>query len=150
MTEPGLVTKLNGDFATVRIGRHSACGSCGMCGMSENQRHVDFHVANSLNAKVGDTVLVDVKETNTFRLAAVAYLIPLALGVLAFLAGIWAGFPVWANLLMFLGGCAVAFVIVSAIDRAKKHKWMESPEMVQIIKNDKQQKGENQNEQSLS
>ena len=42
MREVGLVTSLKGEFASVRIGRHSACGSCGKCGMTQNQKHVEY------------------------------------------------------------------------------------------------------------
>ena len=48
MLERGVVLKSNGKFAQVRIGRNSACGSCGKCGMTENQKHVDFYVENTL------------------------------------------------------------------------------------------------------
>lgn len=134
MREVGLVTKLKGEFASVRIGRHSACGSCGKCGMSQNQKHVDFFVKNSLNAQPGDRVVLDIKDTNTLKLALVAYVIPLVLGLVAFFVGIVLKWPDWANLLMFVGGCAVAYVVVSLIDKRKKHQWMQSPEMVEIVK----------------
>ena len=88
MREVGLVTKLKGEFASVRIGRHSACGSCGKCGMSQNQKHVDFFVKNSLNAQPGDRVVLDIKDANTLKLALVAYVIPRDLGLVAFFVGI--------------------------------------------------------------
>ena len=134
MREIGLVTKLKGEFASVRIGRHSACGSCGKCGMSQNQKHVDFFVKNSLDAKPGDSVVLDIKETNTLKLSLVAYIIPLVLGLLFFVVGLVLKLPDWANLLMFVGGCAVAYVIVAIIDKSKKHQWVQSPEMVEIVK----------------
>ena len=58
MTEFGTVLDVNGEFATVRIGRNSACASCGKCGMTEGQKHVDFFAANDVGAAVGDTVEV--------------------------------------------------------------------------------------------
>ena len=79
----------------VRIGRNSACASCGKCGMTENQKHVDFYVKNTLDAQVGDRVELDIPEANSARLALVAYFLPLvpALGadvlvLLAELAGV--------------------------------------------------------------
>jgi len=134
MREVGLVTKLKGEFASVRIGRHSACGSCGKCGMSQNQKHVDFFVKNTLGAKPGDNVVLDIKEANTLKLSVVAYVIPLVLGLLAFFVGILLEWPDWANFLMFVGGCAVAYAIVALIDRRKKHQWVQSPDMVEIVK----------------
>lgn len=133
MLEFGTVTKVKGKIATVRIGRHSACGSCGMCGMSQEQKHVDFQTVNNIDAKVGDTVKIDIKDCNVAKIAAVAYLIPLVLGVALFVMGVLLKLPDWANLLLFIGGCVIAFVIVWAIDRHKKHKWMESPEILEIV-----------------
>ncbi len=134
MREIGLVTSLKGEFASVRIGRHSACGSCGKCGMTQNQKHVDFFVKNTLDAKPGDNVMLDIKEANTLKLSLVAYLIPLALGLLFFFVGIALEFKDWANLLMFVGGCAVAYTIVALIDKRKKHQWVQSPDMIEIVK----------------
>ena len=134
MREIGLVTKLKGEFASVRIGRHSACGSCGKCGMSKNQKHVDFFVKNTLDAKPGDNVVLDIKDTNTTKLALVAYLIPLALGLMFFLVSVLLKWPDWASFLMFVGGCAVAYTIVAIIDKCKKHQWVQSPDMIEIVK----------------
>ncbi len=133
MLEYGTVTKVRGKIATVRIGRHSACGSCGMCGVAHSQKYADFQTINTLQAKVGDTVKIDIKAGNAAKIAAVAYLIPLVLGLALFVLGVLLKLPDWANLLMFLGGCAIAFVIVWAIDKRKKHKWMESPELLEIV-----------------
>ena len=102
--------------------------------MSQNQKHVDFFVKNSLDAKPGDSVVLDIKETNTLKLSLVAYIIPLVLGLLFFVVGLVLKLPDWANLLMFVGGCAVAYVIVAIIDKSKKHQWVQSPEMVEIVK----------------
>ena len=138
MKEVGLVTALKGEFASVRIGRHSACGQCGKCGMSENQKHVDFFVQNSLDAKVGDSVVLDIKDINTTKLALVAHAIPLAFAMLFFVIGLCLKLPDWANFLMFVGGCAVAYTVIAIIDKRKKHKWMQSPEMVEIVKLNKE------------
>ena len=78
--------------------------------------------------------IVDIKEANTLKLSVVAYVIPLVLGLLAFFVGILLEWPDWANFLMFVGGCAVAYAIVALIDRRKKHQWVQSPDMVEILK----------------
>ena len=65
MTERGSVVANKNNIAQVRIGRNSACASCGKCGMTEKQKHVDFYVENTLNAKVGDIVEVEIPETNS-------------------------------------------------------------------------------------
>ncbi|MCM1042915.1 MAG: SoxR reducing system RseC family protein [Corallococcus sp.] len=135
MQEVGKVIQIKNEFVTVRIGRHSACGECGKCGFTENQRHVDFYVKNTLGAKIGDSVAVDIKDINTIKLAAVAYILPMIGALLLFLVSVLLNWPIWTSLLMFVCGLVLAYVAVAIIDKRKKHKWMQSPEMVKIIKN---------------
>lgn len=153
MTERGVVIKDKGKFAQIRIGRNSACGSCGKCGMTDNQKHADFYVENTLNAKVNDVVEIEIPEANSAKLAFVAYIIPLipALALLFLSVGLkWAE---WLSILLFFVGLAVGFVIIALIDRYRKYKWASSPTMKSIVTVDKPTQntiveGENKNEQN--
>lgn len=133
MTENGVVVELKNKYAIVRIGRNSACGACGKCGMTDKQKHVDFFVENVLNAQVGDTVSVEIPEGKSATLALVAYILPLVPALISMFVGFALKLADWVALLMFAGGLAVGFCIVIAIDRFKKHKWMQAPEMQRII-----------------
>ena len=133
MTEFGVVLNVKDDFAQVRVGRNSACASCGKCGMTEKQKHVDFYASNAIGASQGDTVELDIPEGNSAKFALVAYFIPLAPALaLLFLALIlhWAE---WLAMLLFFAGLAVGFAVLAFIDKARKHKWMESPIITKII-----------------
>ena len=133
MIEQGVVISVNDKFAKVRIGRNSACASCGKCGMTERQKHVDFFANNEVGALVGDTVTLDIPDTNSAKLALVAYILPLipALAMLFLSIGLkWAD---WLAAILFFVGLAVGFAIVAVIDRIRKHKWMESPVIKEII-----------------
>lgn len=133
MTEQGTVIKQKDNFAQVRIGRNSACAACGKCGMTENQKHVDFFVENTLGAEVGDKVEVEIPDANTAPLAFVAYILPLIPALALMFVAFAVHLPDWAALLMFVGGFALGFVLVVIIDKVRKHKWMQSPTMVKII-----------------
>ena len=133
MTEQGVVLSVNDKFAKVRVGRNSACASCGKCGMTEKQKHVDFFASNEVGASVGDTVTLDIPETNSARLALVAYCMPLipALGLLFLSIGLkWAD---WLAAILFFAGQAVGFVAVAIIDKVRKHKWMETPVIKAVV-----------------
>lgn len=133
MTEQGVVLNVKKDFAKVRVGRNSACASCGKCGMTERQKHVDFYAANGVDAKEGDTVMLEIPETNSAKLAFVGYFVPLipALGLLFLALGLkWAE---WIAALLFAGGLAIGFAVVALIDRLRRHKWMETPQIVEIV-----------------
>lgn len=147
MKEIATVIKLKGEFAQVRIGRNSTCGSCGKCGMTESQKYVDFFAQNTLGAKVGDRVELEIHDTNTSQLAFVGYILPLipALVLLFVALSLWG--ELWATLLFFVG-YALGFTIVALIDKAKKHKWMASPTMLKILtpNTNTNQKGEQNHE----
>lgn len=134
MTEQGIVvaTKSN-NYVEVRIGRNSACASCGKCGMTENQKHVDFIVENTKDAQVGDTVSVEIPETNAAPLAFVGYILPLIPALALLFCGVGLKWPEWASLLMFLGGFAVGFSVVVLIEKLRKHKWMQTPVMLEVV-----------------
>ena len=132
MKEYGTVVKLKGEFAQVRIGRNSACAACGKCGMTEKQKFVDFYTQNTLDAKIGDQVELEIHDTNTSELAFIGYILPLIPAlVLMFVALKFLG-ELWATLLFFVGLLA-GFLLVGGIDKAKKRKWMSSPTMTKII-----------------
>ena len=134
MRESGTVVKTDSKLATVRIERHSACGKCGMCGMSDKNKHIDFNIVNSLQAKVGDKVEIEVHDVNSFKIVAIVYVIPLAIALLGFLVTFLCKLPDWAMIIGFVVGLVIGFVIVALIDKHKRHKWLDTPEMVSIIR----------------
>ena len=134
MTEQGIVVdSKSNNYIQVRIGRNSACASCGKCGMTENQKHVDFFVENTKEAKVGDTVSVEISEKNAVPLAFVGYFLPLIPALALLFCGIGLKLPDWASLLMFIGGLVVGFCLVILIEKLRKHKWMQSPVLLEVV-----------------
>lgn len=132
MTERGSVVANKNNIAQVRIGRNSACASCGKCGMTEKQKHVDFYVENTLNAKVGDIVEVEIPETNSARLALVAYILPLVPALALMFVAFALNWKEWVALLMFVGGLVVGYALLVVIDRLRHCKWMQTPTMKSI------------------
>lgn len=135
MTESGTVLDVKGEFATVRIGRNSACASCGKCGMTEGQKHVDFFAANDVGAAVGDTVEVALPETSATKLALVGYILPLVPALSLLFVSLALGWAEWLALLLFAVGLAVGFVAVALLDSAKKHKWTKQAHIVSVVCN---------------
>lgn len=150
MVERGYILKRNGNFAQVRIERNSACGSCGRCGMTENQKHVDFYVENTLDAQINDIVEIDIPEANTAKLAFVAYILPLVPALILLFVSIVQKWAEWLSILLFFVGLAVGYAIVAVIDVLRKRKWASSPTLKSIInlKKDVGTEGESNNEQN--
>ncbi len=134
MNEQGVVLSVKKEFAKVRVGRNSACASCGKCGMTEHQKHVDFWASNNVGAQDGDTVMLEIPETNSAKLALVGYFIPLVPALGLFFLAIGLKWKEWIAALMFAGGLAIGFAIVALIDKLRRHKWMETPQIVEIVR----------------
>ena len=133
MTEQGVVVKIQDNFAVCRIGRNSACATCGKCGMTENQKHVDFFVENTLSAKVGDAVQIEIPDANTAKLAFFAYFVPLAPALALLFGSLAAWGKDWISLLLFFVGLVAGYGIVAVLDKRKKRKWAASPKMTKIV-----------------
>lgn len=149
MTERGYILNNKGKFSQVRVERNSACGSCGKCGMTENQKHVDFYVENTLNAQQNDVVEIDIPDANTARLAFVAYILPLIPALILMFVSIGLQWQDWLSVLMFFAGLAIGFAIVALIDYLHKRKWASSPTMKSIVlqsKTELNNQGEKENE----
>lgn len=76
MKEQALVIGIQGNQALVMIKRTSACGSCGACGMGTKDE-LRLMLPNNVNAKPGDTVLLDLSTGRGMNAALIAYGFPL-------------------------------------------------------------------------
>ena len=81
MRQKAKVLRVSGDKATVSVVRQSACGhdcsTCAGCGVSTEA--IVAEAINNMNAKAGDTVLVESNTTAVIGIAAVVYFLPVAL-----------------------------------------------------------------------
>jgi len=76
----------NQSIATLEIVRKTACGLCGQtrgCGNSLwgklfSHKSTSFKAENSINATVGDSVIVGIDESALMKSALILYVIPLA------------------------------------------------------------------------
>ena len=97
ITEKAQVVAVEGEYALVQAQRRAACDSCEVkkgCGTSVlakvvGQRFARLKVLNSVQAEVGDQVLVGVAEQGLLTGAVLIYLFPLLAAALAGLAGQW-------------------------------------------------------------
>ncbi len=77
MTGEGTVVKINGNHATVRIEKKSAClGECSSCGLCENPVY-DIEAKNSANADVGDKVVLYMPTGRVYFAAFLVYMLPI-------------------------------------------------------------------------
>ncbi len=86
MRQTGIVLSAQGNTATVRFQRSSACGKCNACfhlGKSE----ADIELDNALGAKPGDRVIIELHGKTVVKASVIVYGVPLV----ALIAGIAIG-----------------------------------------------------------
>ncbi len=115
MTQDAIVTKvLPNHLAEVVVTRASACGSnCGSCESCIFQSELKAIAKNKINARPGQKVLIESKNTAVFSAALMVYIMPLVL----FLIGYFVSYALGAStgiciLVSFLCLVLSAFILV--------------------------------------
>ncbi|MBS6064134.1 SoxR reducing system RseC family protein [Criibacterium bergeronii] len=91
MKELATVIQTNDQDALVRVLRSDACGKCKACSMwSEKSEYIDLTVKNTLDAKIGDSVELDLDSPDVLAASFVMYVIPL----IALIGGVMLGYYV--------------------------------------------------------
>ena len=112
----GMVEKVEGDKATVRILSVSACSACkakGACSMSEmKEKLVEVHLRENQDVKTGDNVNVAIGQKQGDKAVILAYAFPIIvfIGLLLLATYLKASEPVAG--LVAIGGVGLYFVIL--------------------------------------
>ena len=112
----GLVVGLNGNMAQIHFLRGKQCANCGAC-LTAGDNEMEIALPNSLGAKVGDRVVVDLLPKRVVQASLLAYAVPLVL----LLLGVWIGSRMGELYALFLGvaGCGVGYLALRLIDRSR-------------------------------
>lgn len=105
-----IVETLDHNIAKLQMKQHSACAECGKCHTESESKDLLVEVDNSVGAKKGDFVEVDLEAANVLQAAAIAYLIPLS----ALLIGVIATNQI-LNIIGYSGSKEIASTIVGLI-----------------------------------
>jgi sigma-E factor negative regulatory protein RseC len=106
--EEGTVVEVRGETAQVLLRRSRLCDGCGSCCVLVDDKTMLAEAENSVGAKQGDRVIVDLPKGVSIRAAYILYGIPL----LAFLAGL--GLGALLGSAVFGGGATVVLGLVLA------------------------------------
>lgn len=123
MEEIGEVVKLKNNMAVVRLRRSAACERCGACRLVAAD-FMEADARNSIKAKKGDRVLIELEPRTLLTASFIVYIVPLIFLILGYFVGAWlASFIARANLAeifaVILGFAFFAFsyLIIREIDR---------------------------------
>ncbi|MGL5756180.1 MAG: SoxR reducing system RseC family protein [Paraclostridium sp.] len=96
MNQHGYVVELVDSItAKIKMQQHSACASCGKCASSTDKKDIVVEVDNTIGAKIGDYVEVNMDSMDVIKAASIVYAIPL---------------------IALLGGTIISYKILSYID----------------------------------
>ncbi|WP_270646695.1 SoxR reducing system RseC family protein [Paeniclostridium hominis] len=122
--------------AKIKMQKHSACASCGKCASSTDKKDIIVEVDNTLGAKVGDYVEVNMDSVNVIKAASIIYAIPL----IALLGGtilsykVLSYFDILFNIEVISGGIGVLLTILSYLAiKSRDFKFRESRNYIPII-----------------
>ncbi len=109
MRQTGTVIAVNGSMATVRFKRTDACGKCHAC-FTLNSTEADIELENSVGARIGDTVLIELHSGSVLNASLIMYGIPLVALIAGVVIGSAAG-DMYAALGGVLFACGAFFII---------------------------------------
>ena len=126
----GLVVGLNGTMAQIRFLRGKQCANCGAC-LTAGENEMEIALPNSLDAKVGDRVVVDLLPKRVVQASLLAYAVPLAF----LIAGVFLGGLVsdWFGLVLGVAACGLAYGILRLVDRRNQKRHSFQPRMERIL-----------------
>lgn len=126
----GTVTQVNGEMATVVFKRSKACGDCHACASFGDGNSI-IELENSLNAKVGDSVRIELHSGAVFKASLILYGIPLA----ALLAGVLIGSRIsdLAGALIGIGASVAALFVIRAFEPCIRKKRTFAPRMLELL-----------------
>ena len=106
--EKGIIVKRSGKLAWVKTNRTSACEHCSekeSCEILDNSASMEVEVENSINANIGDLVVISVKNSSLLKLSFLLYVFP----IIAMMIGAYLG----NDLNLFSLGASVSSVLMS-------------------------------------
>ena len=117
MRERATVLKTAGKIAVLQIEKSPACEGCRICAFKAGKSRVKVKALNVVGAKKGDTVIVQAEKDNRTLASFFAYIVPVLLAGAGVLIGALCKLEELYIVLLCLGGLALGFGAVFAIDK---------------------------------
>jgi len=126
----GLVTGVQDGVAQVHFLRGSACAHCGAC-LTVGDSEMEISLPNTLDAKIGDRVAVDLSPKRVVQASLLAYAVPLVL----LIAGVLVGSKIsdWAGLALGIAACGIGYLILRIVEKKSAKKRSFQPRMTRIL-----------------
>lgn len=126
----GLVTAITDGTAQIRFLRSSACAHCGAC-LTVGDTEMEVSLPNTLGAKEGDRVVVDLSPKRVVQASLLAYAVPLLLLIAGVLIG--SRYADWAGLTLGVAACGIGYLILRIVEKTSVKKKSFQPRMTRIL-----------------
>ncbi|AEE96135.1 MAG: sigma-E factor negative regulatory protein RseC [Clostridiales bacterium] len=146
--ETGVVLELNGTQAKIGIQRSDACDKCGACRFADRNQQMILTVDNTINAKVGDEVQIELGSGRLLSATFIIYVIPL----IALLAGVALGYWLAGALgaqsgdiygaITGIALAALSFGLIKLFEPRIRKSGRYIPTIKRVIYKDKNEKGD--------
>ena len=138
--EEGVIIKVNGTTAVLRTRQKTSCESCAErkhCHTSGADKEMEVEAFNTVNAKVGDRVVVSFDSGRLFLLAFFLYVFPIILMIIGALIGdrlaaAYSGNPSAYSALCGFGFFSISMGIVKWKDHQARKTGKFRPEIIRI------------------
>ncbi len=132
MREFGIITSVDSGNCVVRFDRKAACDKCNMCLRGKNEMYVELVVANSLAAKVGDKVEVEMPDNTILKASFLVYIVPAASFLIAL--AVTQGMEDWVSASIAIGALALTYLGIAVFEKYLRKKKGLIPKMITLIK----------------
>ena len=126
----GLVTAITDGTAQIHFLRSSACAHCGAC-LTVGDTEMEVSLPNTLGAKEGDRVVVDLSPKRVVQASLLAYAVPLLLLIAGVLIG--SQYADWAGLALGVAACGIGYLILRIVEKTSAKKNSFQPRMTRIL-----------------
>ena len=126
----GLVTSVSDGTAQIRFLRGSACAHCGAC-LTVGDSEMQISLPNTLGAKEGDRVAVDLSPKRVVQASLIAYAVPLVLLIAGVIIG--SRYADWAGLALGIVACGISYLILRFVEKKSAKNKSFQPRMTRIL-----------------
>ncbi len=135
MTEDGIVTSINNNLVTVQMEKGDQCKECNICEtIGGGFRCIE--ALNTLNAKAGDRVRVEIEPKTMLTSSFLVFILPLIFLVVGYFIGSSLGAESASEGYGILGGLlflALSFVVVKYLDKYKSKNQQTYAKVIELL-----------------
>ena len=126
----GTVTSVANGTVQIHFLRGSACAHCGAC-LTVGESEMEISLPNTLGAKEGDRVAVDLSPKRVVQASLLAYAVPLLLLIVGVLVG--SKYADWAGLALGIFACGIGYLILRIVEKKSAKSRRFQPRMTRIL-----------------